>query len=78
LEINPTLWAAYEKLAKLGDSVQGAKVNIKITKLKIFTDQKQKNYEETRKANNCNIFKTITNLIHSKGLGSKTNSSQKE
>ncbi len=40
LEINPTLWSAYEKLGKLGENVQPNK---------IFTDMKMKNYENTNK-----------------------------
>lgn len=35
LEINPTLWSAYEKLGKLGESVMPNK---------IFNDVKMKNF----------------------------------
>jgi tetratricopeptide (TPR) repeat protein len=36
LEVNPTLWSAYEKLGKLGDHVNPGKV---------FSDTKLKSYE---------------------------------
>ena len=40
LEINPTLWSAYEKLGKLGESVMPNK---------IFNDVKMKNFEANSK-----------------------------
>jgi hypothetical protein len=40
LELNPTLWTAYEKLLKMGENVLPNK---------IFTENKYKLYEKTRK-----------------------------
>ena len=49
LEINPTLWVAYEKLCRLGDHILPNKV---------FSEAKFKNYENNRKKNmgSLNIF----------------------
>ncbi|KAM3134490.1 hypothetical protein pb186bvf_013456 [Paramecium bursaria] len=52
LDVNPTLWMAFEKLSRIGEMVQ---IN------KVFNDQKQKQYEVQR-TQSCNILKSITNI----------------
>ncbi|CAD8211226.1 unnamed protein product [Paramecium pentaurelia] len=66
LDLNPTLWMAFERLSKIGEPV---------TINKVFIDQKQKQYEISRQQS-CNIYKIIGNSLKNKS--NLTKSGQKE
>ncbi|CAD8189852.1 unnamed protein product [Paramecium octaurelia] len=68
LDYNPTLWIAFERLSKIGESVA---IN------KVFNDQKQRQYE-TNRQQSCNIYKIIQNLLKNKTANFKSGQKEEE